>query len=415
MKKFLKTLVFLVLFALLIQYLVILFTKKHEVNYVIKNNKYEFNINEKYQKTNDKDIYIFKVSTNKKEYVFSYDYDYNKQDKIITDIKYYKKDNVQCIFPIFKDDRVSDIYCNYKDKQVSYSYLKQINNEEINEFEEKISKKYKVDTFNKSDIATKVDSVIFYKDNIKDNLVFTMWNYRGFVIASKDEIINKKLLKNDHYENNISYLIDNYYVFMNTDKETTINYPSFYVYNLKKNNVKKYKFPNGVSKSFYYNGDYDKKIYYTDLSSKKQYALNPKSGKIKEVGNKTNGFYNVVDNELVKVENKDYFNDNKIFNSKVEVSEIKSKNVVDIKKDSNNYYYKTKDGSIYKVYGNNYKNPVLLFNFSSISEWKVKDGKMIIVSDKYLYYYDDQYGLLEILENNELIYNYKNICDFVEL
>lgn len=416
MKRIFKLLFVLILFTLIIKLFIYLFTKQHNIEYVIKNKSNKYTIKESYIKNNNSDLYSFDVTLKKKRFVFAYNHDYNKRKKIITDIKYFKKNNLECIFPIFKDEMTSDIYCNYDGGQVSYSYLKQINNEEIINFEKQLSKKYKLKTLHEDSVPSKIDNITVYKENVKDNLLFIMWNYKGFYIINKNEVLNKRLLKNDHYENNISYLVDNYYVFINTDEESTISYPSFYVYNLKRNTNKNYKFNDELAKNFYFNGVYDKKLYFTDLKLKKQYALKPSSGKIKEIGTKENGFYSVVDNKLKKVETKDYFTDRKVFDNTVNDSVLnKDDNIVTVKKGSNCYYYETKDGSIYKVYNDNYDNPVLLFKFPSISEWKIKDNRIIVVTEKYLYYYDDQYGLLEILENNELIYNYKNICDFVKL
>ena len=46
-----------------------------------------------------------------------------------------------------------------------------------------------------------------------------------------------------------------------------------------------------------------------------------------------------------------------------------------------------------------------------ISTWKVVDDTIIFVKGNSLYFYNDEYGLKKVFSNNELKYNYNNICD----
>ena len=56
--------------------------------------------------------------------------------------------------------------------------------------------------------------------------------------------------------------------------------------------------------------------------------------------------------------------------------------------------------------------PELLFKFTDVAEWKVKDGEILVVVGDRLYFYNDAQGLVLIAINNELKYNHFNICDF---
>ena len=47
-----------------------------------------------------------------------------------------------------------------------------------------------------------------------------------------------------------------------------------------------------------------------------------------------------------------------------------------------------------------------------LTEWKVKDEEILVVTDNKLYFYTDDVGLSLIAVNNELRYNHNNICDF---
>ena len=413
MKKILPVILSLGLLGLVVQFFVIVFTKSHECQYDLVGGNNEYMIYEQYQKKNDDHLYTFKVTDkNKDTYSFSYNHDFNKQENIITDIKYFEEDKLKCIYPIFKNNNTADIYCILNNKSVSRSYLEQINNKSIDNFKQQLIKqKY---TFKKNSTkTTDIKNIKFYNDNIPDDIIFTMWNYKGFIIANKKDTIEKELLTKDKYENDISYLINNFYISINVDQENQYSYPSLFIYDIKNGGKKEMEFDKPLSKNFYYNGEYNNKLYYTDLDNKIQYSLDPLFEVIKEVGNVKDGFLNLVDDELEEMTASKFLANKQIFSNEITDEKIKEKyNAVTIFKNDNSYYYQTKNGEIYRVYTNNLDNPILLVRFSSISEWKVRKDSVIIVSNKYLYYYDNVFGLSLIAENNELIYNYKNICDF---
>ena len=85
----------------------------------------------------------------------------------------------------------------------------------------------------------------------------------------------------------------------------------------------------------------------------------------------------------------------------------------EVKRDKDRYYFLTDEGALYKVFRNDIEHPILLCTFDEVSEWKVKDSNVMVVSGDTMYYYNDVVGLLPIVVSGELKYNYKNICDFV--
>ena len=85
----------------------------------------------------------------------------------------------------------------------------------------------------------------------------------------------------------------------------------------------------------------------------------------------------------------------------------------DIRKNGDDYYFKTDDGKIYRVIHEDYRHPIMICQFNNIKEWQVHDdGVSFIVGDT-LYLYTDIYGLKPVLKNSEFQYNSKNIYYFV--
>lgn len=416
MKKMLPIIFVLGAFGLIIQFFVQSFIKYHEVDYSIITSDNEYMINEKLNVKDGKNVYSFKVVDDKTKETFQFDFshNYNKQDNIIRDIKFYQYEDLVCLFPIYKKKLSKDIVCNYKGIQTSYSYLKQIGNTGVEKFISSLKKDdYMADTWKKDVKPSEEYGYKIYKENIPDNIVFTMWFYHGFYRISKDKIEEKNYLNDDCYENNRSYLIDNFLVSINTDDYGTNAYMDFYIFDIVNGGKKKMDFDEQLSKNMYFNGAYKGKLYYTDLDKKKQYSIDPEYEVLKEVGNVDIGFKKVEGKALVTVEAKDFLDEKVYFEKQVKNTKLEELyGATEIKKDNNIYYFWTDSGDFYKVNIMDIKKPILLFNFDDISEWIVKDGNVMIVSKDMMYFYNDDLGLLPILENNELNYNYKNICNF---
>lgn len=401
------------LLTLLMQYIVVFMTKKHEVKYSIKTDDNSYMIFEEFD-GHDGSNYYFKIEDNDKNvFNFSYSGDLNKQEEIISDIKFFNDDKLKCIFPIYKGDRTNGISCILDEQQVSYTYLKQINNNSIDKFVTKLKKEgYKVINETEKKGIEKVGNYVFYKGNIFDNVIFTMWFYKGFYIIRDNEIIEKELLTKDKYENDLAKLVNNFYVFVNTDDDG-LEYSEIFVYDIKNGGKATIQLDSPISNFSYFNGVYNNKLYITDIKKKAQYMVNPNLETVSLVGNEEDGFVKLsLDGKLETEKASVFLKDEVYFDNKVETPNTRY-DIVDLVRDEHTYYFRTKDNEFYKSFNKELDNPILLFKTDTVSEWKVKNGKIMIIVDNSMLYFDEEYGLLKILENNELKYNYKNICDFI--
>lgn len=415
MKKLLPILFLLGAAALIFQIFVQFFMRHHEIDYSIITKDNSYLIHEKLKVDGKKNTYYFKlVDDNQDTYIFNLEHDYNRQDEIVKDVKYFDDENLRCIFPIFKKGITGDIYCKSKKQQVSYSYLRQTNNSSLDNYIKKLKKSGYIANSWVRDTLPKKDSVYdIYRDNVKEDTIFTVWDYRGFYIINNKKVIKKDFLNHDQYENNLSYLTDNYYVSINTDLNSGNMYASFYLYDILNGGKGRVDLDEQISFNMYINGSYDGKFYYTDLNTKKQYALDPDKETVKEVGNVKDGFKSIQGKKLVTVSSKEYLKSNDIWTNDVVNNVLGNMyGAKEVKKSNDMYYFVTDTGDFYKTDKLNLKNSVLLFHFDSVSEWKVKGDNIMVVSGDTMYYYDDVYGLLPIVTSNEFIYNYKNICDF---
>ena len=75
----------------------------------------------------------------------------------------------------------------------------------------------------------------------------------------------------------------------------------------------------------------------------------------------------------------------------------------------NNSYYFESNGTFYRSNVKYEDNATKLFSIDKVSDWKIVDNNLLIMSNDTLYLYNDDIGLRKIVSNNEFKYNYKNI------
>ena len=410
-----KKLPILIIFFIVIIFIVLLFhilKKEHFVNYEIISSKIKYNIEEKYYYDKGNDNYNFVIEDNNKNiFNFIYKKDLNKKKHIIEDIITYKKNKLICIVPKYIKDEYGNIYCNKNNKTYSYSYL---DNMDDNDFKN-IKKEIKKDGYLSNDLESSNDTknknkVSYYLDNIPEDYKFIMWNYTGINVIGRDEIKEKKLIKeNDMYENKYSTMIGEYYIFLNSNNSNKLYY--YNILNDKMSSIKNKK--NNFTGEYIVLGSLYNKIYFIDTDKYIEYSLNPKKKKLEVVGDERNGYITYKDRKEIKVETSDMKNDplKYKFVSTIYDDKIKDKyNTEEIYYYNDFYYFRSKDNNFYRS-NSKYKNkPIYLFNINNVKYWSIYNDNILVITDKYLYYYNDNYGLKKIIKNEEFKYNYDNIC-----
>ena len=394
MKKYKIYLIFIVI-LMIIPVFCKLLKKNHEVVYKIRN----YQIEEKFQIENKSHTYEFYITKGKEEYSFTMENKNHKKTKIINEIKVYKEEDVKCILPIYNNKKELDLYCRKGNIQVSKEILKEDKN--YKEILKKVEK-YNLRKDSEKENIKNYKNMKVYNSNIEDNALI-IWNYKGIYILKNDENKYQKFLDYDLYDNIEATTTSKYFVLL---ENTSVNgIEKIHCYDLVKEKYKVITLEEKLSKNSYINGVENDLVYITDTKKKKQYTLNIKKEELKEVGNEEDNYIKYIDQEKIYLKKSDFFEKKQFFKNE-KITEEKITKSEDLIKENNIYYYK-EDNSFYRQYEN--RNKVLLFEMENVEEWNVVNGKILFrIGDK-LYLMEEGKKLKQLLEYNELKYNYQNI------
>ena len=398
-KKEIKLIILLFFIILLMPFINKIFVKRYNIIY--EKNKYI--VNEIYKYENK--MHNYEINIKNKEYEITYllNEKFNKNKKIIEDIKVYKEEDIICLLPIYIKDTNLNLYCLKDDKQVSAYYLK--DNKAYKKILNK-TKKYQLNNPKSNNSTKKVKNMNIYYNNISEEDIFTIWDYKGINIIQKDKNSYVKILNYDLYENIKSIIYDDYFVLFENSKVEGIK--NIYYYDLIKDKLKVYNPDIILSKDFYINGVVDKLIYVTDNKAKKEYTINLRKKEIEQI-NKANEYIVYKNNKIKSLTKSDYFLDEQLFFNKKEINKkISNSEIIN----ENNIYYYLEGNNFYRKIKN--RKEELLFSLDNIKEWKVINKNILLISDDTVYLYKDSSGLKPIIQSNELKYNYKNIVDYKE-
>ena len=398
-RKQIKLLVLLIFIILLIPFIRKIFIKEYNIIYE-KNN---FIINEIYKYENKE--HKFEINIKNKEYEITYllNEDFNKNNEIIKDIKLYQEKDINCILPIYTKNIENKLYCVKDNKQVSNYYLNK--NKDYNNILKQV-KKYKIKKLESNNKTTKYKNLKIYINNLKEEDIFTIWDYKGINIIEKNKNKYVKILDYDLYDEIKTIIYDKYFVLFENSHVDGIE--NIYYYDFKKDKLKLYNPKIIISKDFYINGVVNNLIYVTDNKAKKEYTINLIKKEIEQIS-KANEYITYKDNKFISLTKSDYFMEKQIFsNNKTKNKSISKEDYI---KENNIYYYIEDNKFIRKIED---RNSEILFELENIKDWKIINGKILLISEDILYIYDDNRGLVPIVQSNELNYNYENICDYKE-
>ena len=275
MKRAISFIIIFILFALLYQYTVVYLQNGHDVKYEIEIDDKVFYIEENYKKNEDENRYMFYVTTDKNnEYIYNIDNKYNKQKKIIKEIKYYEKDGYLCIYPI-TDFSKEDFEIQCSDGKSTYSYDYVNKKVDISSFlnEVKNKNKYK----NILDVVVKEDNTIYYKNNFYANEYLSLYKYKYVNIFNNNRVSKVVFSETDKYYNDYIVYIDNYILIPLVNEKTNeiIKYISI---NTLEQRLETIILETTLSSNIYNIGVANKKLYVFDLKNKKEFAISPLGG-----------------------------------------------------------------------------------------------------------------------------------------
>jgi hypothetical protein len=376
MKKVVKKVILLFLIFLLLQLMLFIFKKEHNISYDLSFNNINYEINEVFKNNR----YNFKIKVNNNYFVFDIDNNYHKKKKIIDKLYYYENNNTKCIYTPLEN---SDIVC------LENEILKTFSSSSASNFAKELKKLgYSNPNWNTKDsIIKKIDQVSVNANNVKDNTYIYLWKYNGFFSINNKSLDKINIFSNDTYINNLGILVDKYYLVPNYDEK--YDFKTMYIYNMTKNKRKEIKFKKKVSYDSYINGVVDNKVYLFDKDNLIQYEIDVKKRKVNTVGDTKSGGL-IYSNGKFKNINIYEFRKNNIFYENDYSSII----------GESSYYLKNK--SFYK-YNSIFKVSTLLFKVNNITNVSMANDDIYFISDNKLYLYDG--ALKEILSYDELSFN----------
>lgn len=421
MKKALPILLIIGVLGLVLQVAVNVFIVEKDSNYAIKTKDNHYNIEEHLEVIDNVSYYNIAITDKDNQvYTIFLEEDFNKQTEVVRDIRTFKSNNLNCIFPVFRRNVTGSVTCLYNGETVSYNYLKQIGNQDVKTIIEQLKnekfkhKSWEDKTSSMEKLFAAGRGIDVYKDNILNGYTFLIWRYKGLYILKSDELLIKDYLEKDVYDNSLSAIVGRYYV--TADKRTdTFRVSELVYYNTKELGRGKIVLPDATSSDIYFNGVVGNVLYMTDVGNKKQFVINPATEKVTEVGNVDKGFITFVDGEKKDVTANEFLTTRVYFNNANIQNEVISKKYgtdVQIKKDGAFYYFKCSNGKFYRSHINSPEHAEVLFMFNNITDWKVKNGDILLAAGDMIYFYNEDEGILPIANNKELLYNYNNIIDF---
>lgn len=408
MKRIASTTLILIIIYVTFQIVVTQFNPGHKINYSLKlENNLRAVISEEYTKL-DHNSYYFKIEINDDMFYYQTYSNFNNSDVIIKDIKYFKEENLKCILPIFRGGKlITDIICNdgnenffYHDQKGKYANL--------DTFANNIGNNYDVNNYVNNITSTPVDSGASKVFTTKINPDHYIWiDEQKGITTINDYSVRKatfiELFNNPAKERILKTTVGNYYVTVNYDQN--LEFTSIKMVDLILNKVIVVNSSKPVSYNTYFQGSFDKSLYFVDRDNNRQYQLNTRTKKILEVGNKSTGMLILENNSLVRKNDAVLFDTDQIFDVK---NDAKSEDFYKIIDKTNNetgfiYYFK-KSGENFSVYRKNAQDDNLTFIF------KTTDTDNLVFGGNYVYYYydnelryySDKSGVQTILSNDNI-------------
>ncbi len=407
MKYLFKVLGILIVILVSLNIVIHIFDKGHKVSYRVGNFKVTENL--KTKSLYNMDDYYFKISHEKFSLNFQMPINYNKKERVISDIQYQKINDMHCIMPIFKGGKIlTDIMClNKASKEITYYHdLDETLQNKLSKMVSSLEKyNYNPKNYRDEASARKLSNTeTIYDENIPENHYLALETYKGLTLFNSKEK-NVKLFNNDIYTKPIKVFNDKYYIVANYNEN--YSFKNFYVVNIINGETNKIRSYDDISFDSTIQGVVDGDIYLFDTDAEKQYKISLKYENVEETASKDGiKYYNGTWQTMTLNEALDGKKFNK-YTADVPAGYDKADCLG--KENGYCYYYRkneTLGPKAYQVYRADVQNPKLvtyLFTTTDIDSVIYIDDYIYFINGSTIYYYKDT--VKRILENTELEFN----------
>ena len=357
----------IIIIIILISFIISLFkSKSYSLEYSIDN----YDISENYN--NEKKYYYYEITNNENKYNFIYKAPYNKEKKLIYEIKEYQDEDYTCL--VVKSNYINSYpLCSSKESNIDYHLINDKLKEELSDYF----------TITK-ELNEKYENYTIYN---KDNQIF-IWSYKGFNYISKDNNKFIKIFDKDIYEIPLATKINNYILIPDYQQEHYFN--KIYIIDLDTLETEEWPLKYEISFDSYILGTNDKSIYLIDKKDKIEYELVPHKKKMRIIA-KSNNQGTIYENGQI---------------SKVSMTKLANQEQSFIYKEdykyqliNNNLYLSYIDSSI-KIQISNKKIDTIIYT---------NEANVYYLIDDTLYRYNPKYGEIKLVKYSEWQFNYKNL------
>lgn len=242
-----------------------------------------------------RNLYRFSTVLDDKEYDLVLEAKYTVKRKLISEVEVMDFENESCVY--LKSEQIDSYPICYKDDaRVDYDL---ISNKDESYFTREAPTKEK-DSYK---------NITVYSDDEKSYLI---WNHKGYYFLNSKAKEEFNFLEEESYYNKLSIKVGEYVMTPNYDEEYA--FKSFYLFDMKKGQMKKWEFKEEISLNSYYLGEKDGIAYLVDRKNKREYAIDPKRKKIEIVDK--DGMGRVWDDEWVNYSMTKLINSDFIFENK---------------------------------------------------------------------------------------------------
>jgi len=399
MKKIFTSLIVLYIAFFFMQFCFNYFKRNHEVEYNINN----FTILEDYRGNtkNEVDNYYLQIKTNNNTFHIQTFENFNREKKIVKDIKHFEVNGYECILPIFQNQKViTDFICMKDNIQ---NYYQNLNVKEMEEYVSKV-KEYNANNYvsEKSRLITK-GTTTYYIDNNANNHYLALTYYKGLKIMDKTSIIEVELFSKDKYSQKLNGFINNKYFVI--DYENNFDSQEFITLNIRSKDKQIIGSDNVINFDSYIQGIVGSSAYIFDKDTKIQYELDLETKSILRTGNQSSGIkyydgtwstssaYDAAQKEVIFKkydQNNEYIKIDKVNGNEYGIT-----------------YYVKQNGKNYDVYESprNSNQKIYLFTTTDYKTLKYIDNYIYFEDANEIKYYSNTIGIRTIAKDNEILNN----------